>query len=776
MRKCILTLIATVLLTATHLYAQRAVGEWQSYLSYHNVSQTACAGNLTYALGNGGLFVYDSDDQSVRTYHKNHMLNDTEIAQIAYNKQYKTLVVVYKNTNIDLLIGDEEVYNLPDYLNKNIAPKDVNHISFEGEHAYLSTSFGIITLNLKKREISNAYILNKKINATVCDGQQIYAASDEGLLTGYLSDNLLDVNNWKKVSDEKFVSLSIVQEELIGYSNPTDEKDEVYGLMVINRNDYSFKQILTYYLSYFHTNNDGTLLAGNNVEFFVIRSSDDYTHVYHNQNIGYMAQEKGVYWGACFDNGMQAYTLDESSRTLKEKVHTILPDSPKRNLINQMKFVGDRLYIAGGGINLDRMHNPGTIMLYQDGRWINFEDQGIYEKTGLYYRDITSVAEDPQDPNHVYAASAGEGLYEFQDTRFVKLYNRHNSPLEASLDDPEYIDQFVRVNGLTYHKGNLWMTNSFGNITKTIKILTPEKKWHSLEYPELSNKNLKYILFDNSGQLWVLSTNAQSSSGIFCADLNQTPTNASDDKHLFIHTLTNQDGNTLNDYRMYCMTLDKEGAIWVGTNMGPLVISNPRRVFDKNFYCTQIKVPRNDGTNFADFLLASETINAITVDGANRKWIGTESNGVYLISADGLETIHHFTKENSPLISDNITSIAIHPNTGEVFIGTNKGLVSYIGDATEAGSEFADEVYAYPNPVYPDYTGVITVTGLVKDSDVKIVNTSGKMVYKGTSLGGQFVWDGFDLHGKRAATGVYFVLAAKPDGSKGVVTKIVLVN
>ena len=776
MRKYILAIVVNMLLTAVSVRAQHAIGNWQSYLSYHNVTQTACAGNLIYALANGDLFVYDTEDQSIRTYYKTNMLNDTDISHIAYNKKFKTLVIVYKNANIDLLINDRETYNLPDYMNKNIAPKDVNYISFQDEYAYLSTSFGILTINLKKKEISNAYVLNKKINSTVSDGTKIYAASDEGLFTGKLTDNLLDVNNWKKVGDENFMFLALVKEELIGYSRQKDEADKEHGLFVINKQDYSYKPIVENFISYFHQNENGNLLAGNNGQLMIFRSSKDYSHIHHNQNITYFVEEKGMYWGACYYNGLQGFTVDLASNTLQKKVNSVIPDSPKRNLINQMKFVDDRLYVAGGGINQDRMFNPGTIMCYEGNEWTNFEDETISEKTGLPYQDITSIAEDPKDPNHVFASSAGEGLYEFQNGKFVKLYNRHNSPLEPSLTDPEYIDKFVRVNGLTYHQGDLWMTNSFGDITKTIKVLTNEKKWFSLDYPELSGKNLKYILFDTYGQLWVLSTNSQSSSGVFCANLNKTPYKVSDDQSVFIHTLRNQDGNSLADYRMYCMTLDKEGHIWLGTNMGPLVITNPKRVFESNFYCTQIKVPRNDGTNFADFLLASETINAITVDGANRKWIGTESNGVYLISADGLETIHHFTKENSPLISDNITSIAIHPNTGEVFIGTNKGLVSYMGDATEADTEFAEEVYAYPNPVYPDYTGVITVTGLVKDSDVKIVNTGGKLVYKGTSVGGQFTWDGCNLHGKRAASGVYFVLAAKPDGSKGVVTKIVLVN
>ena len=252
---------------------------------------------------------------------------------------------------------------------------------------------------------------------------------------------------------------------------------------------------------------------------------------------------------------------------------------------------------------------------------------------------------------------------------------------------------------------------------------------------------------------------------------------SSDDKHKFIKNFTNQDGTILSHNGIYCITEDKNGAIWIGTGQGPIILNNPSNFFEDDFYCTQIKVPRDDGTNLADFLLANDKINAIAVDGGNRKWIGTEMNGIYLLSPDGLETIHHFTAENSPLLSNNIQSIAIHPHTGEVFIGTSKGLVSYQSDATEPEDNFVeDNVYAYPNPVKPDYTGVITITGLVQDTDIKITNVSGKLIHEGTSVGGQFTWDGKNQQGKRVPSGVYFVLAANAEGKEGIATKILFIR
>ena len=200
-------------------------------------------------------------------------------------------------------------------------------------------------------------------------------------------------------------------------------------------------------------------------------------------------------------------------------------------------------------------------------------------------------------------------------------------------------------------------------------------------------------------------------------------------------------------------------------------------MFNNDFYFTQVKVPRNDGTNLADYLLSEVPIKCITIDGGNRKWIGTNGSGVFLVSADGLETIEHFTTENSPLISDDIYDIQINGETGEVFIATDAGLVSFFGDATDpAASLDKNNVLVYPNPVRPEYAGNISITGLAYDTNVKIVNAAGKLVNEGTSVGGEYTWNGRLASGKKCTSGVYYVLAADSEGKKGVVTKFLMVR
>ena len=239
----------------------------------------------------------------------------------------------------------------------------------------------------------------------------------------------------------------------------------------------------------------------------------------------------------------------------------------------------------------------------------------------------------------------------------------------------------------------------------------------------------------------------------------------------------NEDGSTLTLNGVRCIAEDKKNNIWIGTNIGPLLLPAEDVSKGSNPVLQQVKVPRNDGTNFADYLLSGVDITCIAVDGGNRKWFGTNGNGVYLISDDNMTQVQHFLANNSKLLSDNIESIAINDQTGEVFIGTDNGLCSYMSDATATNDNMTkDNVYAYPNPVRPDYTGLITVTGLSMNADVKIVTANGVLVAQGTSNGGTFTWDGRDLNGDRVASGVYMVMTATSEGKKGTVCKIAIVN
>ena len=322
------------------------------------------------------------------------------------------------------------------------------------------------------------------------------------------------------------------------------------------------------------------------------------------------------------------------------------------------------------------------------------------------------------------------------------------------------------------NEGNLWCVNS--DVKNIVKVRKKDSTWVSLNY-----KDIEYWAtavkpyFDSRGWLWL--TAIQGDPGLFCAKTNNTPFDTSDDTtKKWINKFTNQDGISYDIYQLYDIAEDKNGEIWVGTNIGIFVIDNPEKFFNDGIF-KQIKIARNDGTGLADYFMSGVYIKDIEIDGANRKWIGTNSNGIYLVSADGQETIHHFTTENSPLPSDCIESIAINDITGEIFIGTDKGIVSYMGDATTPTNELEKgNIHAYPNPVRADYSGKITIVGLTYDCNVKIVDAAGYLINEGESNGGMYSWNGRNMRGEKVASGVYYVLTYDSNGKEGVATKILI--
>ena len=255
-------------------------------------------------------------------------------------------------------------------------------------------------------------------------------------------------------------------------------------------------------------------------------------------------------------------------------------------------------------------------------------------------------------------------------------------------------------------------------------------------------------------------------------DDNDTPGYFDDDlyKQMFV---TDPEGKVINF--VYCLAEDQEGNIWLGTDQGPLVYYNPDKVFEEEIKAYRIKIPRNDGSGLADLVLFTESISSIAVDGANRKWLGTASSGAYLLSPDGTKRLRNHNEQNSPILSNNVAGVAVDNKTGDVWFVTSLGIISVRGDATEGNEEFSG-VYSFPNPVREDFEGNVTVTGLMKDTQIRITDISGNLVYETVSDGGQASWDLKTYNGRRVATGVYLVFCASSNGSQTAVTKILVIN
>ena len=313
----------------------------------------------------------------------------------------------------------------------------------------------------------------------------------------------------------------------------------------------------------------------------------------------------------------------------------------------------------------------------------------------------------------------------------------------------------------------MWVTNS--GVNTILNVRKPDGTWKAFNFSGyINNDAIGNLIIDKNNQKWII---VPRDKGLLVFNDNNTLLNTSDDN---IKKISNSIGNgNLPSANIFSIACDLDGEIWVGTDKGVAVFYNPENVFSgNNFDSQQILV---DQGGFYQPLLESETVTAIAVDGANRKWIGTQRAGVFLMSADGTKQLEHFTDENSPLFSNSIFSIVIDQLTGEVFFGTDKGIISYKGTATK-GKEVNSDVLVYPNPVTENYTGLIAIKGLVNNADIKITDISGTLIYKTVAEGGQAVWNGKNFNGEKAKTGVYLVFSSNADGSETIVTKIMFIN
>lgn len=459
-----------------------------------------------------------------------------------------------------------------------------------------------------------------------------------------------------------------------------------------------------------------------------------------------------------------------------EMVKTLDPGGPKYNFVNFLRFKHQKLYtcdgIMGGKFDPGK---KGCVQVWDGNEWEIYQDD-IASLTGHSYMDIASVDADPLDDTHVFA-SGRVGLYEFKDGKYVKDYNYDNSELQSNATLNHQSKNYTMVESIIYDKnGSLWVLNSAAAGASLFELKDGE--WISHHKPEFllstgdrSHDNMVKAMFDSRDILW------------FCNDRFIEPAlmcyQPSTDAAVCYSTFINQDGTKIEGmYGVTDVAEDKDGNIWVGTDVGPFVIDKDnigKSAEDMVF--TQVKVPRNDGTNYADYLLAGIHVTSIMVDNDGQKWIGTNGQGVYVISRDNMKEVHHFTTENSKLLSDIVGSIAMNTKTGEVFIGTENGLCSYMSGITGTIDTMnEDDVYAYPNPVTPDYNGLITIIGLTDNADVKILSSNGVLIAEGKSSGRFFTWNGRDKNNERVASGVYMVATATSSGEKGVVCKIVIIN
>ena len=780
MSKSIQSLIFLIaIFLSNNLFSQLAIGDWREHLPYSHAKCVAEAENKIYCSTDIGLFSFNKNDNSVEKHSIITGLSDIGINSIRYSEEENALLIAYSNANIDL-IENNTIYNISDIKRKpNLGNKTINNILFIGNRAYLSCGFGIVVIDLDKKEVKDTYFIGNngtKINVLdlTFDGANLYAATEYGIYKADINNqNLANFQFWQRLENipnfnQEFNCIKYFGGKvLINYRNEISNVDTLYVYDGLNWDYFEAdfnKRIYSLEVSY------NKLLISTMWKLLVY--NENFERINMIYTYGYSDADPHH---AIFDTDNTIWIADNSKGLIKNintwtSEQPIYPNGPDNSKVVDIEIADGELWAATGGKDgsWTNLWNKAEVFSFIENKWETYNKNSISEMSQAI--DIIKVMIDPLNNKHVFAASWGGGILEFMNGELIEIYNDSNSSLQNIIPGSKY----VRVGGLVFDNDhNLWATNSEVanpiSVKKANGTWSNGEEWLSFPYGNIMDApTVSEIFITQAGHKWAVLPRGY---GLFVFDNNNTIENFDDDqvKQFDVH---DENGKIISN-NIFSIAEDKEGTIWLGTNKGILVYYNPSSVFySTNFYAQKV-ILEIDGS--AQYLLETETVTAIEIDGANRKWFGTEKAGVFLMSEDGTEQILNFNTENSPLLSNTITSIAIDENSGEVFFGTTNGIISYRGTAIEPKEDF-NEIYAFPNPVRENYSGDITIKGVVANSNVKITDISGNIVFETEALGGQAIWNGNNFSGKRVQTGVYLVFCSNEDGSKTHVTKLLFIN
>lgn len=794
----------------------KQIGTWKSYSIYSNPPQKVIeTENMVYYTSGGNLFSYDKKNDENYSYTAGNKLNDTPISNIYYNFEKKYLVICYESSNIDLLYENGTVKNMSDIKDSPLDPPlTITNVCFDGDFLYVATAFGLVKFNEPKGEVVTSGNYGRQINALCVLGNRLLVHSDGYM---YWTDKNSMLKRWESFN------------KLYGHNDPLEIIPLSDNRILVNLNHEDIMLAI-------HTIDFET--GGMNWNPFVSKHNTIPKYIFHGKNgeIYYIADKNlytvdlenldspkeiklsvlpedmewdvaGSYGGSgsiwsLTKEGLANYSVDSNGGL------TVLMDrfKPDAFSVGKVRFFfpsqdGKRLYAQNSGETSYKFGGSTRGYDYaQTAGYIDLETESMKDVTaypvecfsdetkhkqktyGEYALAPTSIAEYPSDQDVYFLSTSNDGVYKVKDGEVEGRYDSSNSPMWNLSGNRNVINynSFDRA-------GNLWASTWANNYKLSPLIILPagkvalnpaDVKKEDWIHPDLTSidywggMDCKIYHCKHSNLVFIL----QSTREIFVCDTRGTFNDFSDDKYYLWEKVQDQDGKVYDKLMLASICEDMNGKVWIGTNSGIFEISpsnalNPKAVF------THLKVPRNDGSNLADYLLGTDLVMDISVDAANRKWVATYGSGVFLVSPSGDEIIENFTENNSPLPTNKVNCIYADKKSGVVYIGTDKGLVSYMSDATPAKDNY-DDIFVYPNPVKPEYRGDVNITGLMDNSLVKIADTAGQVIVQGRSEGGRFVWNACNSAGVRVKSGVYYVLVSQnaSGSSSGAVAKIMVIN
>lgn len=753
------------------------IGKWRTHMPYQDVIDVEILGSKVYAATPYELFSYDRDDNNLLILNKINGLSDIGIATIRRNDLLDLLFVAYTNANIDLIDRNGYISNMSVIKDKNIlGNKTINDVVFQGKLAYVACGFGIVVFDLERQEVKDTYYIGNNGEAVnVTDiafyGDRIYASTDNGLYYANVEgSNLANFASW--TFDNTMIHPRIAYDEMVVFGgkllvNYTSESFDSDTLFVYDGNSWS------YFDKSLKSTKRELRVVGNNLLMSNYYSVTIYGEDLQKENTVYQCggtlypnaatlDNEGFFWIGDMRRGMirakDSWHYDE-----------IKPNGPYSKNVFELSSYGKHVWIATGGHNSNwakRYARDGVC--HFDGNWWNnlnrTTDPGINEDN---ITDFICCATDPLDTTVTYVGTWGDGVLKFKDDVYVKQYNDTNSSLDVWTMNPSLIN----ISGLAFDsKGNLWVANTGAN--NILSVMDRDGNWRSYNLGGTnSGIDISVLVIDQNDYKWILRRPGNDDKIIVFND-NGTLDNTSDDQVVSLRCTQGHGG--ISGTAVNCLTVDRNGSVWVGTDSGPCYFSDTQRIFNSNQYdANVILVPRNDGTSQVDPLFNEIKVLSIAIDGNNNKWFGLES-GVFEMSPDCKTQIQHFTTNNSPLLDNSVNTMAINDD-GEVFFGTDLGVISYRGWATPGGNTNS-EVVVYPNPVRPGYQGYVGIKGLVEDALVRITTVDGAFVTQLLAEGGQAVWDCTTVDGRKVLPGVYLIFVSTKEGKEKYATKILVMN